>query len=250
MAVGVYRGAGLSRGDRLTAFATAHVWSHTGDSSPRLNLLRQRHTLGFLHAFGVVTKKPAAAVTLAAALALAGAAHAQTPTPDPAPVPTPAPAPAPASPPPPATVAPPATAAAPTQPAEPARKKERPRARARKRARADEAAARPAAPADPPRTALLGAATGTGTSSASAPRPAAMAHIPRSLAEPERRWPAQAALLFVFAIGLLGLLLALAPTRLLASVSEGLPRHRQDVGIALALVMALGAGFFVLLAAA
>lgn len=164
----------------------------------------------------------------------------------------PAPAPAPAPPtaaPPPAPVAPPATAAAPTQPAEPARRKERPRARARKRARADEGAARPAAPADPPRTALSGAAAGAGTSSASTARPATIAQIPRSLAEPERRWPAQAALLFVFAVGLLGLVLALVPSRALAALSASLPRHRQDLGIGLVLVMALGAGFFVLLSA-
>ena len=93
-------------------------------------------------------------------------------------------------------------------------------------------------------------AAGTETAFASAARPAAIAHIPRSLAEPERRWPAQAALLFVFAVGLLGLVLALAPARALAAVSPSLPRHRQDLGIGLALVMALGAGFFVLLAAA
>ncbi|MGH3023448.1 MAG: hypothetical protein ACRDNI_07315 [Gaiellaceae bacterium] len=178
-------------------------------------------------------------------LGLAGAALAQTPSPDPAPVPAPPP---PVSPPPPPAppVAPPVTTP-PTQESEPAPKSKRPRSRARARDRDDDAAGA-RTPPDPARG-ELGAASGRKTS-APATRPAAIAHIPRALAEPERRWPAQAALLFVFAVGLVGLVLALAPVRVLGSISADLPRHRQDFGIALVLVMALGAGFLVLLAAA
>lgn len=194
---------------------------------------------------GLGVKTVAASITLAVTLGAVGVAVGQTPTPDPAPVPVPAPSPPPVSPPAPTTVAP--TPASPPA-SEPAPK--RSRARAKVRPRFNDAEVAPRAPLHPPRAELLGAATVTESSTTPAPSPVSVAHAPPALAAPERQWPAQAALLFVFAVVLLGLVLALAPARLLASISAGLPQRRQDLGIALVLVMALGAGFFVLLVAA
>jgi hypothetical protein len=156
-------------------------------------------------------------------------------------VPAPPPAPAPE----PTTASPSSTPDAPAT-AKPVRKKKK---RTAARPNASAAAVEEAAPvALHPRLAEAGPMD-VAPSGAPEASPVPVGHAPPALGASESDWPAQAALLFLFTIGLLGLVLALAPARLLVAISAGLPRRRQDLGFALALIMALGAGFFVVLVA-
>lgn len=190
-------------------------------------------------------KTLAASITLAVTLGVAGTAFGQQPTPDPAPVPAPAPAPPPAPAPEPTTASPASTPDAPAT-AKPVRNKKK---RAAARTHASAGTVEEAAPvARHPRLAEAGP-TDLAPSGAPEASPVPVGHAPPVLGASESDWPGQAALLFLFTIGLLSLVLALAPARLLVSISAGLPRRRQDLGFALALIMALGAGFFVVLVA-
>lgn len=82
----------------------------------------------------------------------------------------------------------------------------------------------------------------------SAPSPIGRAAPAAVAAGSDRR--AGVGLLFLLALVLLGAALALAPARALAAISPRLPEHRQDLGLALVLAMALGAGVFLVLVAA
>jgi hypothetical protein len=99
-------------------------------------------------------------------------------------------------------------------------------------------------PLHPPLAELVSAPVVPTSSPVPVKRPA-----PALAASQPSDWPARAGLLFLFVMGLLGLVLALVPARALAAISASLPRRRQDLGLALALAMALGAGFFVVLMA-
>lgn len=191
---------------------------------------------------GSGVKTVAAAITLAITLGIAGPAFAQTPTPDPAPVPAPAPT---STPPPPAPSSDTSTSTSTDRTpvaAEPVRKKKRAATKARPRAK--EAGVVRSVPLHPPLAERASAPVVRTSSQVPVKRP-----VPALAASQHSDWPARAGLLFLLVMGVLGLVLALAPVRALAAISASLPRRRQDLGLALALAMALGAGFFVVLMA-
>lgn len=180
----------------------------------------------------------AAAITLSAA----GAALAQQPQPDPAPVPAPPPASAPVPPAPAPSVAPPPAPAPESEP-RPARSKKKP-ARVVRRKRDAE----PASPltAHPPRAEE--AATLTRASAVSGPAPAAAPAPALATAGGATLSAAETGLLLLLAgVLLLALVFAAIPGHTLAALSVRLVERRSDIGLAMALTVALAAAVFVVL---